>query len=304
MSLPNGPAARLNRVSITAVPSDLSQTSARAASDAALKAGIDIRKSSDLQAVRDTVQLLHSIWGPEERELISITTLRALSHSDNYVYGAYVGGRMVGAIVGFVGWHDDRLQLHSHILGVSPDVQGRHVGYALKQHQRAWCLGKGISTVTWTYDPLVSRNAYFNLAKLGATVTAYYPSFYGAMNDEINGHDDSDRVLIEWALGSPRAAEASTGNAVATPSSVELEADGAVTALSVGGDDHPIETAASGDTLLVGVPRDIVELRKRDPRLGSRWRAASRSVLQGALDDGYVVVAMAQPSYYVLQRVG
>ena len=304
MSLPNGPAARLDVVTITAVPSDLSQASARAASEAAHRAGIDVLKSSDLQAVRDTVQLLQSIWGPEERELISITTLRALSHSDNYVYGAYVGERMVGAIVGFVGWHQDRLQLHSHILGVSPDVQGRHVGYALKQHQRAWCLGKGISTVTWTFDPLVSRNAYFNLAKLGATVTAYYPSFYGPMNDEINGHDDSDRVLIEWDLGSPSAVEASTGEAVATASAAELQANGAVTPLSVGEDDQPIESAVSGETLLVGVPRDVVELRKREPRLASRWRAASRGVLQGALDDGYVVTAMAQPSYYVLERVG
>lgn len=281
---------------------DLAQTAAEAAARAASRGGIEVRKLGDLEQVEQAVELFRSIWGLEERDVIGVATMRALAHSDNHVFGAYLGGRLVGAITGFVGWHERVLQLHSHVLGVSPDVQGRNVGFALKEHQRAWALAKGITTVTWTFDPLVCRNAYFNLTKLGAAVTAYYPSFYGQMNDGINGSDDSDRVLIEWALGSPRAVEASMGNGAA-PEVAELQGLGAAVALSVDADGSPVEGSASGDTLLVGIPRDIVELRKRDPRIAAAWRAASRSILGGALDDGYVVAAMAKPGYYVLERM-
>lgn len=285
------------------VTSDLTEPATQAASRAAARAGIVIRKLDDLAEVQQAVELHRSIWGPEDRDLIGVSTLRALSHANNYVFGAYLGDQLVGAITGFVGWHGEKFQLHSHILGVLPEVQGRNVGFALKEHQRAWCLIKGISTITWTFDPLVSRNAYFNLSKLGAAVTAYYPSFYGRMNDGINGSDDSDRVLIEWALGAPRAVEASMGNGVATPDIADLHEGGAQIALAVGDDDSPIETPVASDTILVGIPRDIVGIRQRDPRLGARWRSASRSALEGALNDGFVISALAKPGYYVLERV-
>lgn len=281
---------------------DVPQAAAEAASAAAARGGIEIRKLDSLGAIQEATELFRSIWGPEDRDLIGVSTLRALSHSQNYVFGAYLGERMVGAIAGFVGWHGETLQLHSHILGVSPEVQGRNVGFALKEHQRAWSLAKGIATVTWTFDPLVSRNAYFNLTKLGAAVTAYYSSFYGQMNDGINGRDESDRVLIEWALDSPLAVEASVGNGV----SLEIDAlrrSGAQIALSVGDGEAPLETPVSDGTVLVGIPRDIVAIRARDPQLAARWRSASRDLLEGALNDGYVIAAMARPGYYVLEKV-
>lgn len=282
---------------------DAARSAAQAATTAAGSAGIEVRRLSDLGSIQDAAELFRSIWGPEDRDLIGVSTLRALSHSDNYVFGAYLSNEMVGAITGFVGWHDESLQLHSHILGVSPSVQGRNVGFALKEHQRAWALDKQIGTVTWTYDPLVSRNAYFNLTKLGATVTAYYPSFYGQMNDGINGKDESDRVLIEWDLASPRAASAAVGQLV-PPDLQSLQEAGAQVALEVGPDDMPLERSVSGDRILVGVPRDIVELRRTDAQVARRWRFASREVLEGALNDGYVIGAMTRAGYYVLERLG
>lgn len=291
-------------MSLTAVDAQLTDSAARAAAEAAARAGIEIRNLVELAQIQEAVELHRRIWGPEDRDLIGVSTLRALSHAGNYVFGAYIDDRLVGAITGFVGWHGDKLQLHSHILGVSPEVQGRNVGFALKEHQRAWSLDRGIGTVTWTYDPLVSRNAYFNLTKLGAAVTAYYPSFYGPMNDGINGSDDSDRVLIEWALGSPRAIEASIGDGVATADVGDLCAAGAEIALDAGPDGSPIETPVGSDTVLVGIPSDIVGIRRRDPRLAARWRSAARAALEGSLNDGFVIAAYAKPGYYVLERVG
>ena len=289
-------------MSSTATSLDYAAAAFEAANRAAARGGIEVRRLDDLEAIRRAVKLFRAIWGPEDQDLISVPTLRALSHSDNYVFGAYLDSRMVGAVTGFVGWHGRELQLHSHILGVMPDVQDRKVGFALKEHQRAWSLAKGINTVTWTFDPLVSRNAYFNLTKLGAAVTAYYPSFYGAMNDGINGRDESDRVLVEWALVSPRAVEASSGDG-STPDLEALRGSGADVVLSVGPDESPLHSTGSGERILVGIPRDIVDLRQRDPGLAGRWRSKVRDVLAGALDDGYVIAAMARPGYYVLERI-
>ena len=274
-----------------------------AAEQAAERGGLTIQKLDDVDQIESAVALFRAIWGPEERDIVGVATMRALSHSGNYVFGAYLGSEMVGAITGFLGWHEGDLQLHSHVLGVSPAAQGRNVGFTLKEHQRGWALAKGIKTVTWTYDPLVRRNAYFNLAKLGATVTTYYPSFYGVMNDEINGRDESDRVLIEWHLESPHAIDASSGRGAGLDVD-ELRKAGAEVALAVGEGEAPVETSASAGTLLVGIPKDVVQLRRRDAALAHSWRVALRDVLGGHLENGYVTVGMTRAGYYVLERAG
>lgn len=280
---------------------DPKSSAADSAAVAASRAGIEIRRLDDLPAIQMAADLLRAIWGPEDRDVVGATTLRALSHSENCIFGAYDGAEMVGAIAGFVGWHKGSLQLHSHILGVSPEAQGRNVGFALKQHQRAWSLNRDIKLVTWTFDPLVSRNAYFNLTKLGGSITAYYPSFYGAMNDGINGRDESDRVLVEWALDSSRAIDAGSGAAQA-PDVEVLRRGGAQVALTADTDAAPKLVPISGNTVLVGVPLDIVELRRSDTAAASRWRQVTREVLGGALGDGYVVVSMTRSGYYILER--
>src|SRR6266542_3171738 len=105
--------------------------------------------------------------------------------SDNYVAGAMRDRRMVGASVGFLHPAGGVFGLHSHITGVRAAARGRGAGFALKQHQRAWALARDLPVVTWTFDPLVRRNAFLNLVKLGAEVVEYLPDFYGPMGDGI-----------------------------------------------------------------------------------------------------------------------
>jgi predicted GNAT superfamily acetyltransferase len=279
----------------------LADQAAEAAEDAATRARVDVRELGDVQALSDTDELFRTIWGPTDRNLVGVAILRALAHSGNYVVGAYDGSRLVGALVGFMGRHDGDLQLHSHILGVHPDLRDRSVGFALKEHQRAWSLARGITTVAWTFDPLVRRNAYFNLTKLGAGITRYYTNFYGDLNDDINGHEESDRVLIEWQLDSEPAIAAST-LALAAPDIESLTGDGAVEALAVTDDGVPVINDASSDTLLVGIPQDVVALRRSDAELATRWRHAVRDVLGDALEDGYVTAGMTRSGYYVVKR--
>src|SRR5581483_10885895 len=92
------------------------------------------------------------------------------------------------------------------ITGVVGAHQGAHLGYELKQHQRTWALDRGLTAIEWTFDPLVRRNAYFNLVKLGAEIIRYEPDFYGPMRDATNAGDESDRVVTRWKLIDDRRA--------------------------------------------------------------------------------------------------
>ena len=133
--------------------------------------------------------------------------------------------------MGFFGAPADEA-LHSHIAGVAGSVRGRNIGFALKLHQRAWALRRGVSAVAWTYDPLVRRNAYFNLVKLAARPAEYLPNFYGGMHDAINGGDDSDRALVHWVLDDASVVAACVGTTTSADAAA-LQAAGATVALSV-----------------------------------------------------------------------
>jgi predicted GNAT superfamily acetyltransferase len=278
------------------------EQAAGAAFTAAVKAHLRIHELDSVERIREAAELFSAVWSVSPDEpLIPANTLRALGHSGNYVYGGYDDGRMTAAIVGFLGRLDGSLQLHSHILGVSPRSQGKSVGFAMKQHQRAWAVRQGIDVVTWTFDPLVRRNAYFNIAKLGATVSAFYPNFYGAMNDGINDGDESDRVLVEWPLAAPSVVEASEGR----PPELDLPAlkeNGAAVVLQGNDDGTPAVADRRGRTLLAAIPEDIVRIRAEDRPLAERWRSALRDVFGGALEDGYTAVGMTRSGWYVLRE--
>ena len=206
-----------------------------AAADAAARAaGVRIRELTELDELGDVYRLYDAIWRPDPKNPpVTTELLRALTKAGNYVAGAYDGSELVGACVGFFGAPAGR-ELHSHIAGVSRAALGRSVGFALKLHQRAWALRHGVATIAWTFDPLVSRNAYFNLAKLAATPAEYLPNFYGGMHDGINGGDETDRLLVRWDLESPSVRAASAGAVQARDAGTERAA-GATVGLSAGG---------------------------------------------------------------------
>jgi predicted GNAT superfamily acetyltransferase len=191
--------------------------------------------------------------------------------------------------------------MHSHILGVDPAMHGRGVGFALKLHQRAWALQRGIERINWTYDPLVRRNGHFNLVKLGGCGVEYLVDFYGPMPDAINGGDHTDRVLIDWDLTATATAGDNASHAA------DLEAwlsRGAQIALGVDDAGGPKRGAvdASASAVLCATPPDIVELRRTDLAAAHRWRVAVRDTLVEAMSCDMQLVSMARGGWYVLSR--
>jgi len=271
-----------------------------AASTAARTAGVSVRELTDLAELNQVVDLFATIWGRAANPPVTIELLRAFTKAENYVAGAFEADRLVGACVGF--FHAPAGDaLHSHIAGVSPVAAGRSVGFALKLHQRAWALTRGVSEIAWTFDPLVARNAYVNLVKLAARPAEYLTNFYGPMIDAINGDQDSDRLLVRWRLRDPAVARASTGGCVAAVAADEIAA-GAVLALDIAEDGSPVPGRLDAATSLVAVPPDIAGLRATDPDMARRWRAAVRDALTGLVGAGGRIDGFDRAGWYVVRR--
>ena len=277
-----------------------------AAARAAKAAGVAVRELASLDELDAMVGVFDQIWDPDgANSSVRLDLLRAMTKAGNYASGAYdaASGALVGACMGFFG-PPSRAELHSHIAGVVPAGLGRSVGFALKVHQRAWCLRRDVRLVAWTYDPLIRRNAYFNLVKLGARPVEYLRNFYGVMDDAINGGTETDRMLVHWDLRSDVARDASAGRP--RPASFDAErARGAVVALSAGPDGLPVPgLPLSGGPeprrLLVGVPADIEAMRLSDPAGAAAWRTALRDVLSPLVAGGARVTGFDRTGWYVV----
>lgn len=163
-----------------------------------------IRELRELDELAAACELFDQIWGFEDGALsILREIMRGYAYEGNYVTGAFLGDVLVGASVGHFGPPHSRALL-SYVTGaVKP-----HAGLELKLHQRRWAMDHGIERIIWTFDPLVRRNAHFNLAKLGARAEAYLENHYGHMPDAINGQDQSDRIRVVWHITEPDVREA------------------------------------------------------------------------------------------------
>lgn len=281
---------------------DLTVDDAVAAANAAAYAtGTQIRQLESLSELSDVQRLYERIWRPAGKiPPVSTELLRALTKAGSYVGGAFRDGELVGACVGFFA-PPANAALHSHVAGVDERLRGHNVGFALKLHQRAWALLRGVVEIEWTFDPLVRRNAHFNLGKLAADAVEFLPNFYGRVDDGINGADDTDRLLVSWRLGAPEVARACRGDArmgdVAT-----ARADGAIVGLDISALGEPIPGTLDGPTVLVAVPSDIEQLRRSEPSCAGEWRAAIRDTLGALLVEGAGITGFDPSGWYILER--
>ncbi|WP_062206167.1 hypothetical protein [Demequina salsinemoris] len=259
------------------------------AEESAARAGVVVRT---LHAAQCSLaeKVLDEIWGGT---VLTAPALVALEHAGSYVAAAFEGERMVGVCVGFLAQPIGEA-LHSHVAGVVDGTAGRGIGTAMKLHQRAWCLDRGLTRITWTYDPLVARNAAFNMRRLGAGLADYLVDFYGDMVDDVNAGQGSDRILVSWRLDAP------------LPSATEqpLNAEGVPEVLSVGPDDQPVVRPRPRDASSVSaaLPADIEGLRRRDPAAAARWRVALRDTLVPLLDGGWRLAAATRDGHYLLEK--
>jgi predicted GNAT superfamily acetyltransferase len=258
---------------------------------AAAEAGVELRPLTSVEDGDEIAKVLVATWGQEQ--VVPREMLRALAESGNVPYGALVGRDLIGYVLGWAGVDPtEGLHTHSHMLATLPDRRHRGVGYALKLAQRAQALDQGIRIVRWTFDPLVARNAYFNLQKLGAVIDRFERSFYGEMTDALNRGDRSDRFMVRWDLDRPPG-----------PWSVTVSGDPVVLRRGVG--EQP-ERAADvvGDAAILEIPRDHASIRESAPAVGQAWREAVAEVAEACLARGLVAASFDRGrSAYVFTRL-
>lgn len=282
---------------------DPSQEAATAARAAAERAGVRIVEVADPTSARELTTLFDRVWGrePTSGSIMPSELLTAMGRAGCQVSAAISGDDVVGATAALVGWEERRPHLHSHVTGVVESAQRRGIGWALKQHQRAWALARGIEEVRWTFDPLIRRNVVFNLLRLGARAVAFHEDAYGQMPDARNRGAPTDRLVAHWRLTERRVALAAAGRAV-EPDRAALEASGAHVLLRVGDGEVPHIDLGEAPRLLIQVPADIETIRADDPDLAATWAAATRTTLGDALARGFAVTGATRDGWLVLGR--
>jgi predicted GNAT superfamily acetyltransferase len=245
------------------------------------------------------IELFDDVWGTNvATRPVGPEHLRALVHSGNYVSAAYDADSMLGGAVAFFGPPAERT-VHSDVVGVRREARDRQVGYALKLHQRAWALERDVCTITWTFDPLVSRNAHLNLTRLHAVGVDYLEDFYGDMADSINHGQGSDRVLVSWPLTAPDVVAAVGGDP-----SVPTRTAGEIASLLADVDGRPVLRPVDPATrrVRVAIPDDIEAVRRADPSLALGWRHAVRQAMGAELAKGAQITAFDRGVGYLMDR--
>lgn len=235
--------------------------------------------------------LLASVWGtPPGAPPIPADLLMSLVHGNACVLGAYAEEVCVGVTVGVAG-EPGSDSLYSLVAAVATTHAGRGVGMALKQNQRRWALERGATTMVWTFDPLVRRNAHFNINRLGARATDYREDFYPPMRDLVNRADHTDRLVVTWHLADPTPVHGGHADSHKQgPRVLDHDAVG-----------EPVVSPAPAEpVLLAWVPPDIEAMRRSDPAKARRWRLASREALRRAWSAGYRPAEVTSDGCYVL----
>lgn len=269
-----------------------------------------LETSEDIALVEDLQRL---VWPGSETEIVPSHLLITVTHNGGLVLGAFDGEQLVGFAFGFPGIErtpdGPRLKHCSHMLGVHPDYRDTGLGFKLKRAQWQMVRQQGIDHVTWTYDPLLSRNARLNIAKLGAVCNTYRRSEYGEMRDGLNIGLPSDRFQVDWWINTPRV-ERRLGRSPRPALGLDSFLEAGIKPLfrvepdAAGRPRLPRAwSPPAGRFVLAEIPSDFHALKTADLPLACEWRSFSREVFETCFANGYLVTDFVHEygrSFYVL----
>jgi predicted GNAT superfamily acetyltransferase len=251
------------------------------------------------------------VWGLADRDVTPLTLIIALREAGSVWLGAFNGDALVGFAFGFFGRESGQPMIHSHMLAVLPQYRDLDLGYKLKLAQRERALGLGIRQITWTFDPLQSRNAHLNLAKLGVVSDRYKVNFYGPETSSILHRNGTDRLWVHWRLTSKRVQQRVQGKH--SQSDVLDTLPNVMPLVRFNGDGKPVRSdlaeATARQRICIEIPSDINLLEQKDPALAKAWRDATRWAFSESLKAGFFVAEFCRsirgnqgPGAYLLQQ--
>lgn len=263
----------------------------------------EIRSLDAIEEFHACEAIVKVVWQVDDRELVPASHLKATQHAGGFVAGAFQQGRLVGFLAGFLARPTPTtpVGLHSHLMGVLPEVRGTGLGRALKWYQRRWALEQDLPWIRWTFDPLRAPAARLNLEALGAVGVVYERDFYGRIGGVLAGSLPSDRLLVRWDLEAERVLARAGGAAPADPEAAE---DGAPEALGRDGDDAPTDPVLDLDADVVAVAAPLAFARDlyERPEVASAWRDATRTTFEAYLARGYRAERFVHGRYLLRRR--
>jgi predicted GNAT superfamily acetyltransferase len=247
---------------------------------------------AEMEAVEDLERL---IWPGSETDVIPSHMLLAAVHGGGLVIGAYDDTveppRPVGFVFGFPGLYytpdGPRLKHCSHQLGVLPAYRNTGIGFRLKRAQWQMVRHQGIDRITWTFDPLLSRNAHLNITKLGIACNTYLRNFYGEMRDAMNQGLPSDRLEVDWWVNTRRVTQRLSKRPrrrlqLADFLKAEILIIPALSPL-------PSITPTANSLVLIEIPTDFLSLKAGDSNLALQWRMHTRTLFEELFAQGYLI---------------
>ena len=274
----------------------------------------------DLKSIEDLSQmkaLEKEVWGMADEDALPLTLAIACKAAGNIFVGAFDNdndkNKLVGFTFGFLGRANGQTTVHSHLLAVLDAYRHLDLGSRLKQAQRERAMAMGVREMTWTYDPLQSRNAHFNFSKLGVVSDAYKVNFYGPETSSMLHRNGTDRLWVRWMLNSRRVRDRLAGKS--TSARVEtLDALRLLTPLvrfDPSGKPGRADLAESlaRQRVSIEIPGDILEVERTDMGLAREWRNSTRWAFREAAKAGFFVSEYCRsvrgqqgPGAYLLQR--
>ncbi len=265
-------------------------------------ANATIRDLSTLEEYQECCEIQEETWGRGYSERVPAAILRVSQKIGGVTAGAFAeSGRMVGFVFGMTGIRDGRLSHWSDMLAVREEARGHHLGDRLKHYQREKVREIGVEVMFWTFDPLVARNAHFNINRLGARPVEYVVDMYGSnTGSALHGKVPTDRIVIGWELDktyTPIAGVDAPRNGDESTPLVNPVSDGA----------PRLSLTDGAPSVRLQVPHDPSALRAGGEDRVLEWRYTVRDAFRHYLGRGYQVSRFVRRGndalpYYVLSR--
>ncbi len=223
---------------------------------------ITIRECTSVEDFNQCIELERAVWKDDDLDIMPIRLYMISKACQAPTIGAFEpSGRLVGFVHTMLALVENCVAFHSHMAAVVEDLRHQDIGYRIKLFQRQCALAAGIPLIFWTFDPLQSRNAHFNINKLGTIIRRYEPNYYGeGVSSVFDSNIPSDRVIAEWWVQSAH---------------VELVLAG--------------QRPHCDDRAAVAIPDDIGAIRARSLDEHLKWRLKVREEFVAQLASGKVV---------------
>jgi predicted GNAT superfamily acetyltransferase len=268
----------------------------------------------DLETLAELEQVLHlekEVWGLDAADATPRSLAAALRAAGSIWLGAFDAGQLAGFALAFPSLEHGRISFHSHMLAVRASHRGHNLGYELKLAQRQSALALGVKEMTWTFDPLRSRNAHLNFQRLGVVCDSYRPDFYGPQTSSPLHRNGTDRLWVTWHMADSRVEQRLKGK---DPRAEVLDALTDLEPLiRFDGTGRPAEAdlsqSLSRQRVAIEIPGDMDPIENDDPERAREWRLGTRKAFTEALAAGFVVKEFCRsirgqqgPGAYLLEK--